>query len=129
MKKENVSITSPDDLNKHLQASSPFTWIVLCATIGAMLAFFIWSCVYKMPIKLSGSALVENGQATLVVEEKNKGRLVAGQKVYILDQEGVVSFEDDKPIVNHLTLADGSYTYRTDIVLEEIRPIDFLLNK
>lgn len=129
MKKENVSISNPDELNKHLQSSSPVTWIVLGTTIAVMLAFFVWSFLFKLPIKLSGAATVEAGQASLVVSEKGKDKLEAGQKIYILDQEGVLSFVDGKPVVNNLTLADGSYTYRTDIVLEEIRPIDFLFNK
>ena len=129
MKKENVSINSPDELDKHLQYSSPITWIVLGTTIAVMLAFFVWSCVYKLPIRLSGSASVEAGQATLVVEEQDKDKLVAGAKVYILNKEGVVSYVDDKPIVSNLDLADGIYTYRTDIVIQEIHPIDYLIKK
>lgn len=128
-KKEGVRITSPDELDKHLQSSSPATWIVLGAAIGAMLAFFVWSFLYKIPVRLSGSATVEAGQATLVVNEQAKDKLVAGQKIYILDQEGVLAFDGDQPVVYNLNLDDGNYTYRTDLVISEIRPIDFLLNK
>lgn len=128
-KKEGVRITSPDELDKHLQSSSPATWIALGAVIGAMLAFFVWSFLYKIPVKLSGSATVEAGQATLVVSEQAKDKLVVGQKIYILDQEGVLAFDGDQPVVYNLNLDDGNYTYRTDLVIHEIRPIDFLLNK
>lgn len=128
-KKEGVRITSPDELDKHLQSSSPATWIVLGAAIGAMLAFFVWSFLYKIPVKLSGSATVEAGQATLVVNEQAKDKLAAGQKIYILDQEGVLAFDGDQPVVYNLNLDDGNYTYRTDLVIHEIRPIEFLLNK
>lgn len=128
-KEKNVTISNPDDLNEHLQSSSPVTWIVLGATIALMLGFFVWSFLFKMPVKLSGSARVEAGQATLVVAEEAKGKLTEGQKVYILDQQGVVSLLGDTPVVYNLSLEDGDYTYRTDIVLEEIRPIDFLFNK
>lgn len=127
MKKENVSISSPDELNKHLQSSSLITWLILCSTIAVMLAFFIWSFIFKIPVKLSGTAVVESGQATLIVEEKDKDKLEAGQKVYILNQEGVVSYIDNNPVVLNLNLADGNYTYRTDIVVKEIHPIDFLI--
>ena len=129
MKKENVRISSPDELDKHLQSSSPATWIVLGATIAAMLTFFVWSCVYTLPIRLSGLATVEAGQATLVVEEKDKGKLPAGEKVYILNQEGIVSYLDDKAVVLNINLADGNYTYRTDIVIQNIHPIDYLINR
>lgn len=129
MKKENVNIASPDELDKHLQSSSPVTWVVLLSTIAAMLGLFIWSCVYTLPIKLSGAATVESGQATLVLNDEDKDKLVAGEKVYILDQEGVVSFVEDKPVVSNLNLADGRYTYRTNIVIKEIHPIDYLLKR
>ena len=65
MKDENISITSPDELDKHLRSSSPVTWIILFATIAAMLAFGVWSCVYELPIKLSGAATVENGETRM----------------------------------------------------------------
>lgn len=129
MKEKDISISSPEELNKHLQSSSFVTWIILGMSILAMLGFFIWSFIFKIPVKLSGTAMVEAGQATLVVEEKNKDKLEVGQKVYILDKEGVVSFINDKPVVLNLDLADGNYTYRTDIVIKEIRPIDFLIKQ
>ena len=64
-----------------------------------------------------------------MVNEQAKDKLVAGQKIYILDQEGVLAFDGDQPVVYNLNLDDGNYTYRTDLVISEIRPIDFLLNK
>lgn len=130
MKNEEVSVASPDELDKHLKHSSLVTWIILGATIAAMLAFFVWSFLFKIPIKLSGTAKVVSGQATLMVEKENKDKLEIGQKVYVLDQEGIISFNDEnEPVVLNLKLADGNYTYRTDIVLKEIHPIDFLINR
>lgn len=128
MKKENVSISSPDELDKHLQSSSPIIWIVLGAVIMTMLGFFVWSCIYQIPIKLTGTAFVNAGQATLNVEDKYLNKLEAGQKVYISNQEGLLSFDNENnPIVLNLTLKDGGYTYRTDIVIKKIHPIDFLI--
>lgn len=129
-KREDVSITSPDELDKHLQASSPITWVILIATIGAMLAFFVWSCVYSLPIKLSGTANVVNHQATLVVEKEEKDKLVEGTKVYILNLERTVTIVDGNPVVSNLDLKDGQYTYYCkDIIIREIHPIDYLLKK
>lgn len=129
MKKENVSIASPDELDKHLQSSSPVTWIILLSTIAAMLAFFVWSCVYTLPIRLSGAANIESGVATLVVGDEEKEKLAEGAKVWILDKEGKVTYVEDKPVVANISLADGSYTFRTDIVLRNIHPIDYLLKR
>ena len=129
MKKENVSIASPEELDKHLQSSSPMTWIVLFSTIAAMLALFVWSCVYELPIKLSGAATVEAGQASLVVEEQYKDKLIEGTEVYILDQPGKVTYVEDKAVVSNLNLADGRYTYRTKIEIRRIHPIEYLLKR
>ena len=129
MKKENVAIASPDALNKHLQHSSPLTWVTLGSVIAIILGFFVWSGIYKLPIKLSGLASVANGQASLTVEEKAKEKLEVGTKVYILDQVGELSFDEEgDPIVLNLNLGDGQYTYRTDIVIAEMRPIQYLFN-
>ena len=128
MNKKSVSISNPDELNKHLQSSSVSTWIALGAVISLLVAFFAWSFIYKLPVKLSGIASVISGQASLKVDEKVLDKVEAGRKVYISNQEGVITFDsENKPVVLNLDLKDGEYTYRTDIVIKEIRPIDFLI--
>lgn len=128
MNKKSVSISNPDELNKHLQSSSVSTWIALGAVISLLVAFFVWSFIYKLPVKLSGIASVISGQASLKVDEKVLDKVEVGQKVYISNQEGVITFDsENKPVVLNLDLKDGEYTYRTDIVIKEIRPIDFLI--
>ena len=70
MNKKSVSISNPDELNKHLQSSSTSTWIALGVVISLLVAFFVWSFIYKLPVKLSGIASVISGQASLKVDEK-----------------------------------------------------------
>lgn len=128
MKKKNKSITNPDELNKNLQYSSPITWIILASVVLLLLGFFIWSCIYKIKEKLTGTANITAGQVTLVVEEKSLNKLAVGQKVYIAGLEGeILSFNDNQPVVSSFTLDDGSYEYY--IVIKEMRPVDFLLSK
>ena len=127
MKKENVTISSPDELNAHLQSSSPVTWIALGTVIALVLGLFVWSGVYELPIMISGAASVTNGIASLTVEERAKDKLEAGQIIYILDKDGYLSYdEDNNPVVLNINLSDGQYTYRTDTELEKIRPIQYL---
>ena len=126
-KKEDISISNPDELNKHLQHSSPVTWIVLGAVILSMVGFFVWSLIYKIQIKVTGTASILSGEASLRVEDKSLDKLKVGQKVYISNQEGILSFNDNKPVVNNIALSDGEYTYY--IVIGEKRPIDFLIGK
>ena len=128
MKKKSKSISSPDDLNKHLQYTSPLTWIILSFCTCALIGFFVWSCVYKIKEKISGEATVQNGEVVLVINDSQKDKLAVGQKVYISEQEGeIVSFNNEQPIVSNFTLADGNYSYT--IVIREFRPIDFLINR
>lgn len=127
MKNKDVSISSPDELNKHLQHTSPLTWIILSVVTALLLGFFVWSAVFKMKIKLSGEAVINNGEVTLTLDEDDLKKLSVGQSFYIANKEGtVVSFDDnDMPILSHFDLADGSYS---DIAYGK-RPIEFLIGK
>ena len=128
MKKEKITISSPDDLNKHLQHTSPATWIVLGLSIAVMVAFFAWSMLAKLTIKVIGKANIASGVVTLNVKAADLEKLKEGQKVYIADKEGtILSFNDKQPVVSTFTLSDGEYDYT--IVIKEMRPADFLLGK
>ena len=126
MKKQDVRISSPEELNKHLQHSSPVTWIILCVSIAILIAFFAWSFIYKLKVKITGTATVTNGVAALTMDQESSSQLKEGQTVYISNTEGLLSYNDqDEPIVSNLTLDDGEYSFY--IVVKEIRPIDFVI--
>ena len=126
-KKERIGITNPDDLNKHLQYTSPTTWIILGVVILCLAGLFTWSFIYKIQEKITGKASISSGAVTLTIEESQKPRLAVGQKVYIADKVGEIkSIDDGNPVVSLFDLEDGSnYTYT--IVVKEMRPIDFLI--
>ena len=129
MKKEKNKISSPDELNKNLTYNSPITWVVLGAVIVALIGFFAWSMIYKIPVdKISGKANISNGTVSLHVEEDKLDELKEGQKVYISGKEGKISSigEDKQPVVYGFSLPDGDYDY--DIVLKEMKPIEFWFN-
>lgn len=128
MKKNNKTITNPDELNKNLQYSSPITWIILTSVVFLLLGFFVWSCIYSITFKLTGMASINEGQVTLVIEERSISKLQVGQKVYIAGQEGeILSIKDDHPVVSTFSLQDGDYEY--SIVIGEKKPVEFLLGK
>lgn len=128
MKKNNKTITNPDELNKNLQYSSPITWIILTSVVFLLLGFFVWSCIYSITFKLTGMASINEGQVTLVIEERSISKLQVGQKVYIAGQEGeILSIKDDQPVVSTFSLQDGDYEYY--IVIGEKKPVEFLLGK
>lgn len=129
MKKQNINYSNPDEFNKHLQHTSPVTWIVLIVTTGLLIAFFAWGFFYKLVDKIIGAANIVGGEVTLTVKPADVYKLAKGQKVYISDKEGeILSINDEgQPVVSEFTLPDGEYTYK--VVIKEIRPIDFLLGK
>ena len=122
MKKNVTSITNPDDLDKVLKHTSPFTWISLGLVAALLMAFFAWSLIYKIAIKITGIANVNSNEITLHVEESRLNELAVGQKVYINDKNGeILSIKDDgQPVVSNMNLEDGEYTY--SIVLKEVHP-------
>lgn len=129
MKKNVTSITNPDDLDKVLKHTSPFTWISLGIVAALLMAFFAWSLIYKIAIKITGIANVNSNEITLHVEESRLNELAVGQKVYINDKNGeILSIKDDgQPVVSNMNLEDGEYTY--SIVLKEVHPFEFLIGK
>ena len=128
MKKKQVSITNPEELNKNLQYSSPLTWIALSGVILLIIGFFIWSIVYKIEYKIEGIANIVSGAVTLNVTPSSLNKLKVDQKVYISGLEGtIVSFDEDKhPVVTNFDLEDGEYPYYIEIYT---RPVDFLIDK
>lgn len=120
------NISNPDELNKHLQYTSRFTWIILGAVLLSLLGLFLWSFLYRIPEKITGNALISNHQVTLNIQESLKPKLAVGQKVYIADKVGeILSIDDGSPVVSSFDLVDNEYTYT--IVVNELRPIDFLI--
>lgn len=129
MKKNVTSITNPDDLDKVLKHTSPFTWVSLGIVAALLITFFAWSLIYKIAIKITGIANVNSNEITLHIEESRLNELAVGQKVYINDKNGeILSIKDDgQPVVSNMNLEDGEYTY--SIVLKEIHPFEFLIGK
>lgn len=129
MKKNVTNITNPDDLDKVLKHTSPFTWISLGIVAALLMTFFAWSLIYKIAIKITGIANVNSNEITLHVEESRLNELAVGQKVYINDKNGeILSIKDDgQPVVSNMNLEDGEYTYF--IVLKEVHPFEFLIGK
>jgi len=125
MKKPAPSISTPDELNKRLQRTSPVAWVSLAVCVLAMAGFLAWSFLYRFHERIVGSAHIDNGQATLVVDASKKNKLAVGQKVYIAEQVGeIVSLNNDNLVVSSFSLPNGDYTYT---IVREVRPVDFLI--
>ena len=125
MKKNKVSITNPEELEKNLQYTSPVTWISLSIVACLVIGLFIWSCVFKIKDKVTGQANVYSGEVTLVMDSKTKSKIKVGQKIYINELEGeILAFVNNEPVVSYFALSDGEYEYSVFI---EVKPIEYLL--
>lgn len=125
MKKTKVTISNPEELEKHLQYTSPTTWIVLGTVTCLIVGLFVWSILFKFEDKVSGKANISSGEVTLLVESKVKSKLKVGQKIYINDLEGeILAFVNDEPVVSQFALADGEYQYSLFV---EVKPIEYLI--
>jgi hypothetical protein len=127
MKKTNSTISNPDELNKYLQHSSIVTWLILGLVSVILVGLFVWASIYKLKIKLTGKAIITDEIATLNVSESDLSKLKEGQIVYISGKEGLLSFDNSGKPISQFELADGEYTY--SIILKEVKPINFLINK
>lgn len=127
MKKTNSTISNPDELNKYLQHSSIVTWLILGLVSVILVGLFVWASIYKLKIKLTGKAIITDEIATLNVGESDLSKLKEGQIVYISGKEGLLSFDNSGKPISQFELADGEYTY--SIILKEVKPINFLINK
>ena len=129
MKKQISGISNPDELNKRLQYTSPVTWIILGLVTSLIVGLFVWSFIYKIKVKITGSASISSHVATLVVQDGDLKKLAVGQTVYISNLEGkILHFDDNnQPVVSDFDLSDGNYTYT--IIVKEMKPIEFLFGK
>lgn len=128
MKKKQVKISNPDELNKNLSYNSPVTWIVLGTVILLLVGFFAWSLIYKIQVKLFGTVTNTSGAITLILKDESKsGEIKVGQKVYVTGDEGVISSIDGSIKVSDITLADGQ-SLDCYVVINELKPIEFWFN-
>ena len=131
MKKKQTKISNPDELNKNLSYNSPATWIVLGTVILLLAGFFAWSLIYKIQIKLYGTATINSGAVTLTLNDESKANeLKVDQIVYVYNNkvkdEGKISSLDDSIKVSDIALADGEYTCY--VIINELKPIEFWFN-
>lgn len=127
MKKYSKNISSPEELNKYLQHSSLLTWIILGVVGAILISFFTFSFIYKVDVKLTGSAIIKDKEVTLNIAKNDLKKVKVGQKVYINSLEGIIEEvkPDEQPIVSYFPLDDGTYDYK--IILKQMRLIDFLI--
>ena len=129
-KKAMERISSPEDLTSYLRVTSPGMWIILAAVIVLLVGLFAWSAVGTLETSVDATAIVQNHTAQIVAAGQGADSIQAGMPLRIASQEFVIASVDYDAYGRataqaEVSLPDG--TYDAEIVVEQTRPIEFLL--
>ena len=129
-KKAMARISSPEDLTSYLRVTSPGMWIVLAAVIVLLVGLLAWAAVGTLETAVDATAIVQNHTAEVVAAGQDADTLKAGMPLRIAAQEFVIASVDFDEYGRataraEVLLPDG--TYDAKIVVEQTRPIKFLL--
>lgn len=124
-------ISSPEQLTDYLRVTNPGVWVLLAAVIMLLGGLFAWSMVGSLETLTDGVALVENGQAQIMVTDSGKGEITSDMTVRIdSDEYEIATVEKDDfgrtVAIAPVNEADGKYDVK--IVIESIHPIKFLFS-
>ena len=129
-KKAMERISSPEDLTSYLRVTSPGMWIILAAVIALLVGLFAWSAVGTLETSVDATAIVQDHTAQIVAADQGADSIQAGMPLRISSQEFVIASVDYDEYGRataqaEVSLPDG--TYDAEIVVEQTRPIEFLL--
>ena len=124
-------ISSPEQLTDYLRVTNPGIWVLLAAVIMLLGGLFAWSMVGNLETLTDGVALVENGQAQIIVTDSGKGEITSDMTVRIDSDEYEIATVEKDDFGRTVALApvneaDGKYDVK--IVIESIHPIKFLFS-
>ncbi len=124
-------ISSPEQLTDYLKVTNPGIWILLAAVILLLGGLFAWSMVGNLETVADGVAVVEDGQAVIMVTDTSKGEITSGMTVRIGDDEysiATVESDDYGRTVAYAPIDKTDGKYDVKIVTESIHPIKFLFS-
>ena len=121
-------ISSPEKLTDYLRVTNPGIWAVLGAVIILLGGLFIWATIGTLETKADVKVIVADHTAVIVADGAKT--LAAGMPVQISAENCVIASTDNDDYgriygIAEVSLPDG--TYEGTVVVEQIRPIDFLL--
>lgn len=121
-------ISSPEQLSDYLRVTNPGTWIILAAVLVLLGGLFAWAAVGRLETTADARVFVEDHEAKVIVDGAEI--LGPGMILRIFDREVVIAAAEDDEYgrtvgTAEVSLPDG--VYEGKVVVESIRPLDFLL--
>lgn len=144
-------ISSPDQLNDYMKATSPSVWLLLSAVLILLSGALVWSVFGRMETVVGGVALSENGSAICYVDEATIQKLAPGMPVDLGGYSATVSSvitsaekltgDEGAYLLRVAGLSEGTPVYRAllttnapdgvyhaAIKVESISPLSFIIN-
>lgn len=121
-------ISSPEKLTEYLRVTNPGIWAVLGVVILLLGGLLLWSAIGTLETTADAKIIVKSHTATVVLEEG--GNITSDMTVKIQSNEYAIASTDTDEYgrtygITEAQLPDG--TYSGTVVVEVVRPIDFLL--
>ena len=121
-------ISSPEQLTSYLRVTNPGIWAMLAAVILLLAGIFAWAAVGTLETTANATVIVEDRAAQVI--PAGAETLKAGMPLRVAGQETVIAAANADAYGRSvgtavLELPDG--TYDGTVVVEQTRPLDFLL--
>ncbi len=122
-------ISSPEQLTDYLRITNPGVWVILTAVILLLAGLFAWSMIGTLETTASVKVIVANDNAQIVPVDA--AIITEGMIFRVNSEEYTVALADSDDLGRYYGLAsvdlpDGIYD--GTIVVDQVHPIDFLLN-
>lgn len=144
-------MSSPDQLNDYLKATSPSVWLLLTAVLIFLVGAIVWGAFGRMESIASGAAVVESGSAVCYVDEETANRLEPGmhadlggnsaEVISVIPTAEQLSGEEGSYLLRVADLPEGTQIrrvvlstnaadgiYHASITVESISPLSFIIN-
>lgn len=124
-------ISSPEQLKDYLKVTNPRIWTLLATIIILLGGLFAWSMVGNLETIADGVAVIEDGQAQIMITDVLYNDITSGMTVRIgKDEFSIATVEKDdygrSVAYAPIDKTDGKYDVK--IVTESIHPIKFLFS-
>lgn len=150
-KKSLEKVSSPEQLNDYIRASSPGVWTVLAAVAILLLGVCIWGTFGRVDTVVQALAVCEDGKTRCYVARQDYDSIAVGMPVRVNGQERTIAsiarlpekVSDDLNVyIQHAEVLQGAGwvyalqldkgidegVYAAQIVTESIAPASFLWN-
>ncbi len=126
-----IHITSPEQLNNYIRATTPGVWLFLSAVLVLLAGFFLWIFTGRIEQVISVDAYTREGVSVAFLTIDDAGRVREGMRARVGGVSGKVQSisQHEEVIFRVVMLAKGAPEGRTkaEIVCGVVNPLSYLL--